>query len=309
MPLVSGVTLDAAYANAAISASQASPITAAATRSGGHLRRGRDNTDMPAVSQALVEFANHHREPGAPGIEIIETPRFVIKLQPDFPIPGPNSVAYVRCGSDDADQVIAEVRSIVAPHHLPIMWTLDPETQPHNFADYLAARNIGPDPRGPDVAVMVLPIEASIASPLIDGLEMHDALADPDAFRRADAVNSEAFQSRPRDAGALERRRANQVAAGNRRVLLATVDGEPAGSAGLTLFPPAGAIINGGAVRPRFRGLGVYRAMVAARLAMARESKVEGLAVWGGDMSAPILVRLGFQTVGWRRFYLDESTL
>jgi hypothetical protein len=26
-------------------------------------------------------------------------------------------------------------------------------------------------------------------------------------------------------------------------------------------------------------------------------------------MSAPILSGLGFQTVGWRRFYRDESTL
>jgi len=26
-------------------------------------------------------------------------------------------------------------------------------------------------------------------------------------------------------------------------------------------------------------------------------------------MSAPILARLGFQTVGWRRFYLDTSAV
>ena len=110
-------------------------------------------------------------------------------------------------------------------------------------------------------------------------------------------------------AAAQERRRLNQLDAGNRRVLLATVDGEPAGSAGLTLYAPAGAIINGGAVRERFRGRGVYRAMVAARLAMARDAGVPGLSVWGGPMSAPILRRLGFETVGWRRFHVDESAL
>jgi len=112
----------------------------------------------------------------------------------------------------------------------------------------------------------------------------------------------------PEQAGAQERRRANQLAAGNRRVVLATIDGEPAGSAGLTLFPPAGAIINGGAVRQKFRGLGVYRALVAERMRMAREAGVAGLAVWGGPMSAPILSRLGFEKVGWRKFYLDTST-
>src|SRR5204863_506058 len=157
------------------------PSTAAATRIGSHVRSGRDNTDMPGVSQALVEFANHHRQPAAPGIEVIETPRYRITLQPDCPIPGPNSIAWVRCSADAAD--------------------------------------------------------------------------------------------------------------------------------GMTLFPPLGAIINGGAVRPKFSGRGVYRALLAARLRIAREAGVAGLAVWGGEMSAPFLSGLGFQTVGWRRFYLDESTL
>jgi len=44
-------------------------------------------------------------------------------------------------------------------------------------------------------------------------------------------------------------------------------------------------------------------------LLLAREANVAGLVVWGGPMSAPILTRLGFQTVGWRRFYVDTSTV
>ena len=105
-----------------------------------------------------------------------------------------------------------------------------------------------------------------------------------------------------------ERRRLNFRAAGNRHLLLAMIDDEPAGSAGISLFPPAGAAITGGSVRPKFRGRGVYRALVAARLGIARQAGVSGLVVWGGDMSAPILNRLGFEKVGWRRFYLDTST-
>ena len=292
-----------------IRAAHATPSTAAATRMGDLRRSSRDNVDMPAVSQGLVEFANQHREGPAPGIEIIETPRYRIKLQPDFPIPGPNSAEWIRCRAEEADEVIAEVRSIVAPHLLPLMWILGPDTEPPDFASYLAARGIVPDTHGHESAVMVLPVDTTIPSPLIKGLEMHDALANADAFRAADSVNSEAFQSSSRTGSALERRRANQLAAGNRRVILATIAGEPAGSAGLTLYPPRGAIINGGAVRARFRGLGVYRAMVARRLEMAREANVAGLVVWGGPMSAPILTRLGFQTVGWRRFYVDTSTV
>ena len=306
MLLVSGVTVVAAYAKAAMSATHATPRAAVATRIGCHLRSRRDNVDMPGVSQALVEFANHHRQPASPGIEVIDTARYRVTLQPDFPIPGPNSVSWVRCRADDAEEVIREARAIIAPHHLAVNWILDPDTQPADFADHLARHGVELED---EVAVMVLPIESVIENPDVAGLEMHDALADPQAFSAADDVNSEAFGESLRSGDALERRRKNQLAAGNRRLLLATVDGEPAGSAGLTLFPPQGAIINGGAVRPKFRGRGVYRALLAARLEIARDAGAAGLAVWGGDMSAPILAGLGFQTVGWRRFYLDETTL
>jgi GNAT superfamily N-acetyltransferase len=107
----------------------------------------------------------------------------------------------------------------------------------------------------------------------------------------------------------LDRRRLNFRAEGNRHWLLATVDGEPAGAGGIILHPPGGAIINGGSVRPKFRGRGIYRALVAARLEIARQAGVAGLIVWGGDMSGPILAGLGFETVGWRRFYVDATTV
>lgn len=253
---------------------------------------------------ALANFANQHRQPAAPGIEVIDTPRYRITLQPDFPIAGPNSIAWIRCQAGEAEDVIREGRAAVAARaRVPIYWTLDPETQPPDFADYLVRHGVDFDS---EAAVMVLPIESVIDSPDVDGLQIQDVLADRDGFRSAGAVNSEAFGSPRLDDEVQERRRKNNLAAGNRRVLLATLDGEPAGAAGLTLWPPAGAILNGGAVLPKFRGRGVYRALVAARLAMAREAGVEGLAVWGGSMSAPILAGFGFMTVGWRKFYLDK---
>ena len=242
----------------------------------------------------------------------MDASRYRITLQPDYPIPGPNSVAWIRCGAADADDVIAEVRSIFKRHRLPLMWILDPDTKPSDFADRLAAHGVLPEPHAPQVAVMILPSDAHLNAETSAGIEMHDALSDFELFRQADAVNAEAFGERPRDTipdqlAALERRRQNQLAAGNRRVLLATIDGEAAGSAGLTIYAPHGAIITGGAVCEKFRGRGVYRAMVAARLEMARHAGVAGLSVWGGPMSAPILSKLGFAKVGWRKFYPDNS--
>jgi GNAT superfamily N-acetyltransferase len=268
---------------------------------------------MRGVSQALIDFANHHRRRSAPGIEVIVTPRYEITLQPDFPQPGPNSVAWVRCKPDEADAVIEEARAAVRVHRVQVMWILDPETEPPDFAVHLLSHGCEADPHGAESAVMALPIDAKFDGLRVPGLEIHDALANLAAFTSANVAAAEAFGAPAPDAdpgaiAALERRRLNYLAAGNQRHLLATVDGEPAGAAGMSLYPPAGATINGGAVRPMFRGRGVYRAMVAARHEIARRAGVEGLSVWGGEMSAPILAGLGFQVVGWKRFYLDRST-
>ena len=270
---------------------------------------------MGGVSQrreALVEFATRFKQPAAPGIELVETARYRVTVQPDFPVPGPNSASCIRCRSDEASEVINGARAIFARHRLRFMWILDPETEPEDFPNHLADHDVFAEPEAPEVAVMVLPINAEVRAPAVPGLEIRDALADIETFRAADAVNAAAFGDSPRGstpdrAAAQERRRRDQLAAGNRRLLLATVDGEPAGSAGLTLFPPFGAIVNGGAVLDKFRGRGVYRALIAERLRLARDAGVPGLSVWGGPMSKPILARLGFETVGWRRFYPDNS--
>jgi GNAT superfamily N-acetyltransferase len=269
---------------------------------------------MAAVSQALVDFANHHRQRSAPGIEVVVTPRFQASIQPDFPIAGPNSVGWIRCQAAEAGDVIREARAIFASRHLPFMWTLGPEAEPPDFAGHLAKHGVQPDPHGAEAAVMVMSIDTTVESPPIKGLEIRDALADLETFRMANSAAVEAFEAdmpaeSPESIAMQERRRLNFCAEGNRHLLLATLDGEPAGAAGMGVYPPAAAILQGGSVRPIFRGRGIYRALVAARQEIARRAGVDGLAVWGGDMSGPILAGLGFEKVGWRRFYLDTSSV
>jgi GNAT superfamily N-acetyltransferase len=290
----------------------ARPSAIAAMRSKSTRRRLRDNWAMAAVSQTLIEFARNHRARPAPGVEVIVTPRYQITLQPDFPVPGPNNVSWIRCRVDEVDGVVREVRATIGPRRLPFMWTLDPGAEPHDLAARLAKHGINPDPHGEEATVMVLPADAPVEMPDLAGLEIHDALVDAAAFMDATNAAAEAFDvapfgNDPGTAARQERRRTNLAAAGNSRLLLATIDGEPAGSGSLTLFPPEAAMINGGSVRPKFRGRGVYRALVAARLEIARREGAGGLVVWGGAMSAPILARLGFEPVSWRRFYVDAS--
>jgi GNAT superfamily N-acetyltransferase len=262
---------------------------------------------MAAVS--LIEFAKNQRAEPSPGVEVISNPRYQMTLVPDFPIAGPNNVSWIRCSTEEAAELIDEAMATFAGRNLPFTWILDPGTKPPDFAARLVKHGFTPDPHGEEAAVMVLAEAGGLEVPDVSGLEFHDALADTATFRAADAVAAEAFMAdRPGDdpdvVAMQERRRVNNVASGNRRLLLATVHGEPAGAGSLTLFPPRGATINGGSVRPQFRGHGVYRALVAARLEIARREGAPGLVVWAGSMSEPILSRLGFTSVSWRRFYV-----
>lgn len=79
---------------------------------------------------------------------------------------------------------------------------------------------------------------------------------------------------------------------------LARIDGEPVGSAGYTLVGDVARLWGAGVVESS-RGRGVYRAMLAARLADARR-KGATLAIVQAqvDTSAPILRRLGFTVYG-----------
>ena len=288
-------------------AAASSNASAAADARAGSMRTSlRHNDAMRGLSQ-LEEFAMTHRPRPEPGVEVIDTPRYVVRIVALFPIPGPNSASFIRCAAEDVDEVIDGVEAVFAERNLPYNWILDPDTQPSDLEERLQARGIVADPVDSEAAVMVLPADAELQAPVLNGLMIEDSLRDLESFTAAERVAAEAFaglpfgEPMPMD-GTREQRFLDARAYHNRKGILATVAGEPAGSASVTLFPPDGAIINAGAVRPRFRGLGVYRAMVGARLAMARDAGAAGLVVWGGHMSAPILARLGFEKVSWRRF-------
>jgi ribosomal protein S18 acetylase RimI-like enzyme len=78
--------------------------------------------------------------------------------------------------------------------------------------------------------------------------------------------------------------------------LLATVDGEPAGGAGMSITGPV-AHMAGAAVLPQFRRRGIQQALTAARLRLARERGCAWakLDVQGGSASDRNAVRAGFQ--------------
>ena len=141
------------------------------------------------------------------------------------------------------------------------------------------------------------------ATPLADPEVGVDIRAVTDAAGLADflAVNEAAFgRVEPWMAQYIEDRLANADLA----VFVAYDGMRPVASGRLELAPgTAFAGLFGGGVVPDYRGRGAYRALVAARAAMARRLGYRYLTVDARETSRPILQRLGFEALaivcGW----------
>ncbi len=89
---------------------------------------------------------------------------------------------------------------------------------------------------------------------------------------------------------------------------VARVDGLPAGSGALVPLARSGYLL-GSSVVPELRGRGVYRALVAARVAALREMGRPLVTIQAvSHTSAPICARLGFDPVCELRGYAWEAT-
>jgi len=83
-------------------------------------------------------------------------------------------------------------------------------------------------------------------------------------------------------------------------VVAAEAGGDVVAAAWLAFFEPGAgsfARLLGGSTLPRWRGRGIYRALVAARAQRGAARGVTYLQVDASDDSAPILRRLGFRAV------------
>lgn len=89
------------------------------------------------------------------------------------------------------------------------------------------------------------------------------------------------------------------------RTYLATVDDRLVGQA-QGIETPTGTNLSGSSVLPSARGRGVYRAMIAARWEDAVRRGLPALTVQAGEMSQPILQRLGFEVVEVQAILCDR---
>ena len=225
----------------------------------------------------------------------------VIVWRPDWPMAGPNSVRRVTCSAERLHAVIAEVRAQAAERGVKLNWQLD-EANRSELEPVLLAHGMQPDGE-----VTILEFAADIEEPPVPGLELADGMVDLESFRRHHATVAAGFRDSdlPLVEGDMRDRYAAALATDVRQVT-ALVFGEPAGGGSLHVEPD-GATLGGAAVLPRFRGRGIYRALVAERVRLAAELGAPLVIINARQTSRPILERLGFEPIGRWWGYLEKE--
>ena len=180
----------------------------------------------------------------------------------------------------------------------PVEWKVYGHDRPAGLTDELARAGFAPDPVETFMA-FDLADGTPQAPPPAPGLEIRQVsdLAELADFTQVGALAFGLQTWRPLG---FETRLADPTLA----LYVAYLDGEPAASGRLDLPPGRPfAGLYGGGVAPAFRGLGIYRALVAARAEVARRAGYRYLTVDAADTSRPILHRLGFEALttvqGW----------
>jgi GNAT superfamily N-acetyltransferase len=213
------------------------------------------------------------------------------------------ALVSVRRFGDDLEGRVAEVRALLAAEGFErAAWMVAEAAEPAGLAGRLEEFGLVSWPRetegfGPRYRNMVLAAEPA---PMPVGVVARQ-VATFDEFVAARSVAHGAFELSEHDRELFERRNAVHwewhERASDFKTFAAFVDGEIVGNAG-ALFGANAAFLIGGSVREDARGRGAYRALVRARWDAAVARGTSALTVSAGEMSGPILERLGFATVG-----------
>lgn len=227
--------------------------------------------------------------PSLPDLRVIERPGWFQILTPSIKTGGLNEVAFSALDEADADRIIDATIAEYRELGLKFRWNVGPGSAPADLGARLERRGLVASwGRGMARSTADLPGELDRAI-LVEAIDR----ASLEAFSR---VMAEGWGGELAPVATANRLIAASPEA-RQRMFLARWDDEPAAVASYVAFPRS-AYLLGGVVLPQFRGRGLYRALVQARLADARARGVVLATSHAREAtSAPILERLGFATI------------
>lgn len=244
----------------------------------------RELAENPNVHQPLAGGRALHTDPQG---------RYAVYLGSGT---GPHSatVQRVRLAGAEVTQAVADVRALLRLHgRAGAEWELGESCTPTDLVARLAALGILPDENEPLAVGMVLESGTSLAAPPEVTARR---IASIDELVVARGIQHIAFGGIAEEV-AYDEAEADFAAEGVLgSTFLAFIDGRPV-AAGYASYTPLGLVLFGGATLPNARGRGAYRALVAARAREAADRGTPVLVTHAGQMSLPILERLGFVAV------------
>lgn len=240
---------------------------------------------------AAAEAAPRDRVLVHPDTRIVERPGW-------FQVITPSARGYLNeigLSALESDEVDAAIDAAIATYHpsgTAVKWVVGPWTRPADMAERLAARGFAPH----ELSAMGASTAASFEAPA--RVEVR-RVADEDELDVFADVSVRGYGMGADTAAAHRGALAAALAAEAPRVALwvARLGGVAVGNAALIVGRDHGYLI-GGLVLPEARGQGIYRALVAARMAALAALGVEYAVTHAvATTSAPILARLGFEAL------------
>jgi hypothetical protein len=243
------------------------------------------------VIRELAENPNVHQT-HSPGYELHRdaADRFAVFLAPGT-APEAATVQRVRLSAGTVEPALNEIRSLLrARGRKGAEWELGESCTPGDLVERLLGLGLTWIEGEPVSTGMVLRGAPSWEPPADATGRRVSSLEELVIARK---IQHQAFGD-TRDVDLEQARRDFETEGVNGATFLAWVDGEPVAAA-YAAFTRLGVILFGGATVPTARGRGAYRALVAARAAEAARLGTPTLVTHAGQMSRPILERLGFE--------------
>jgi len=258
------------------------------------------------VRAAVFPFADGPPLPPAHPDRLIEVSGATVFLGQGLP---DGMVLPERVESAELSMFVQEVRErIRREERQRAVWFVPEAAHPADLAARLLELGLKPadqppfEPRAAAMAITRPPAEGppNIATHRVRTFEELQAAwrVSANAFA-VDAQFAAAFEARAEALWPFEER------SDDRATFIATIDGEVVGAAGAS-FGKTAAYLGGSGTHQDHRGRGVYRSLVRARWDAADAHGTPALTVSAGDMSRPVLERLGFTIVGWNDCLFDD---
>jgi len=243
----------------------------------------------------------------ADGLEIRDWGNCQTKMDPSFASPDRNLLSMIRSEAASVDAMMEEVKRYYHGHgkdQFCVM--LGPNTKPSNLAEYLVGHGATLKDRH---FGMVFPVDQELEGKVDSRVEVHEI----DLKGTTDDITDMIDRAWGMPPGTCKKgvdklRKYDEGSVYAPRIFIAFHDGKPAAFSAMELYADLPVIrIAGGATDPDYRGKGLYKAMVQARLEAARKHGKSHLVVQAiTDTSAPILKRMGFREICVIDKYLME---